>query len=191
MGYHVRVAVCLAVVGAALTPQSADAGWRRRSGGCVTVSHPCVPPPSRWAPCAAPLLTTPSAAPGPGGGSRPPGPQTEAAPAANSPEEALKIFLSALSKGETRRAYDLVAPTTKSGGDPITDRAKADFDSFAAEVKARPADKFAKYELGERREEGAGRVRIVVRLADGDTDETLLVREGGWWYVADPIHIIR
>lgn len=107
------------------------------------------------------------------------------------PEDVLKRFLFALSEGETQRAYDLVAPTTKESGDPVAYRAKADFRSFAAEAKALSREKFANYELGRRREDGKDRVRIFVHFTGGDNDETMLVREDGRWYVADPIHIIR
>jgi hypothetical protein len=45
--------------------------------------------------------------------------------------------------------------------------------------------------MGGYRWENASRFRIVVVLDGWDTDEVLLVREDGRWYVADPIHIIR
>jgi len=103
----------------------------------------------------------------------------------------LRDFLDALAKQETRRAHSLVAPTTRDQGDPIAYRAKADYDSFAQEAAAQPAAKFAAYDVGKRRIEHKDCVRIFVHFKGGDSDETMLVREGGIWYVADPIHIIR
>ena len=44
--------------------------------------------------------------------------------------------------------------------------------------------------MGGRRTEKNGVVRIWVSFG-GDNDETMLVRRNGFWYVADPIHIIR
>jgi hypothetical protein len=110
--------------------------------------------------------------------------------AQDSVEEALRGFLSALAKGEIEGAYALVAPTTKEKGDAIAG-VKVDYDSFAKEAKAQPPEKFGTYKLGKRRQEKEDRVRIFLHFKDGDTDETLLVREGKRWYVADPIHIIR
>jgi hypothetical protein len=121
----------------------------------------------------------------------PPACQAITPPADGEAEDVLKRFLFALAEGETQRAYDLVAPTTKESGDPVAYRAKADFRSFAAEAKAQSREKFENYELGRRREEGKDRVRIFVHFTGGDNDETMLVREDGRWYVADPIHIIR
>lgn len=106
-------------------------------------------------------------------------------------EAALRDFLDALAKQETRRAYSLVAPSTREGGDPIAYRAKADYDAFAQEAEGQPAAKFAAYDLGKRRDLGPDCVRLFVHFKGGDNDETLLVRVGGIWYVADPIHIIR
>jgi hypothetical protein len=114
-----------------------------------------------------------------------------ARPALEGPEDALQAFLGALAKKDLTRAHGLVAPSTKEGGDPIAYRAKVDYDTFAAEAAGQPAGKFGAYRLGKRREEARGRVRIWVHFECGDNDETLLVREGGRWYVADPIHIIR
>ena len=102
----------------------------------------------------------------------------------------LRSFLCALTKEDLKEAHALVAPSTKENGDPIAYRAKADYDSFAAEATGR-AEKFGEYRLGMRREEEKGRVRIFVHFEGGDNDETLLVLEDGRWYVADPIHIIR
>ena len=115
-----------------------------------------------------------------------------AAPLAqDGPECVLRAFLRALTKEDLKGAHALVAPSTKEEGDPIAYRAKADYDSFAAEAAGQPAEKFGAYRLGKRREEAKGRVRIFVHFDGGDNDETLLVREDGRWYVADPIHIIR
>jgi quercetin dioxygenase-like cupin family protein len=107
------------------------------------------------------------------------------------PREALRQFLSWLSKGETRQAYALVAPSTKEDGDPFVKGKGLDYDSFMAEVSRQPPEKFAAYEFGERRMESKDRVRLFVHFKGGDNDETLLVREGERWYVADPIHIVR
>jgi quercetin dioxygenase-like cupin family protein len=107
------------------------------------------------------------------------------------PGEALRQFLSALAKSDLTRAYAMVAPSTKEDGDPISNRAKADYASFQAEAEAQPSGKFGAYELGKRSEEGANRVRIFVHFKSGDNDEALLIREGNRWYVGDPVHIIR
>ena len=108
-------------------------------------------------------------------------------------EGVLREFLGALSEAQVERAYTVIAPSSKAIGDPIA-RAKLDYDSFATEVAESSPVKFTSYQLGERREEWAGRVRIWLhfgRAGAGDSDETLLLQEGGRWYVADPIHIIR
>jgi len=106
-------------------------------------------------------------------------------------QETLESFLSALAGKDPERAYTHVAPDTKKNGDPIAYRAKADYDSFLAEVKGRPAAKFGAFKLGKQRTVSKTEVRIVVHFEDGDNDETLIVKDGDRWYVADPIHIIR
>jgi len=105
--------------------------------------------------------------------------------------EALRQFLSALSNSEIKRAYGLVAPSTKEDGDPIANRTHVDQESFHAEVRTQPPEKFGAYVFGKRSVENENRVRIFVHFKSGDNDETLIVREGGRWYVADPVHIIR
>ena len=76
-------------------------------------------------------------------------------------------------------------------GDPIAYSARSDLEGFSAEATTQRPAKFKEYELGQRRSDGEDKVRIFVHFAGGDTDETLLIRVGGRWYVADPIHIIR
>ena len=112
-------------------------------------------------------------------------------PADADAQEALESFLSALAGKDPERAYSHVAPDTKKKGDPIAYSAKADYDSFLAEVKSRPAAKFGAFKFGKQRTVGKAEVRIFVHFKDGDTDETLIVKVGEQWYVADPIHIIR
>jgi hypothetical protein len=106
-------------------------------------------------------------------------------------EEALQNFLSALARKDPKEAYTYVAPDTKKNGDPIAYKAKADYDSFLAEVKKRPATKFGAFKFGKKRAEGKDTWRIFVHFDDGDNDETLIVKVGDQWFVADPIHIIR
>ena len=106
-------------------------------------------------------------------------------------EETLQSFLSALAGKDPERAYSYVAPETKKKGDPIAYGAKADYASFLTEVESRPAAKFGAFKFGKQRSEGKDKRRIFVHFEDGDTDETLLVKVGDHWYVADPIHIIR
>jgi hypothetical protein len=109
----------------------------------------------------------------------------------NDPVEALRSFLAQLASGNNRGAYTHVAPSTKQAGDPICYRVKVDYENFVKESSSHPGAKFAAYRLGKVRLEGDGRFRIWVHFNGGDNDEALLLREGGWWYVADPIHIIR
>jgi hypothetical protein len=104
---------------------------------------------------------------------------------------ALENFLSALAGKAPERAYSHVAPETKKKGDPIAYGAKADYDSFLAEVKSQPAAKFGAFKLGKQRTVSKAEVRIFVHFEGGDNDETLIVKVGDRWYVADPIHIIR
>lgn len=106
-------------------------------------------------------------------------------------QEALENFLSALAGKDPERAYTHVAPDTKKNGDPIAYRAKADYDSFLAEVKGCPASKFGAFKFGKQRTVSKTEVRIFVHFEGGDNDETLIVKDGDRWYVADPIHIIR
>src|SRR5262245_12852145 len=112
-------------------------------------------------------------------------------PADADAQKALENFLSALAGKDPERAYSHVAPDTKQKGDPIAYGAKADYDSFLAEVKSRPAAKFGAFKFGKQRTVGKTEVRIVVHFEDGDTDEAHIVKVGDRWYVADPIHIIR
>jgi hypothetical protein len=109
----------------------------------------------------------------------------------NDPVEALRSFLAHLASGNHGGAYAHVAPSTKREGDPICYRVKVDYDNFLKEVSGRPGAKFAAYRFGKVRQEADGRIRVWVHFNCGDNDEALIVREGGWWYVADPIHIIR
>ena len=112
-------------------------------------------------------------------------------PWSDQPLEVLRDFLAALAENRPGLAYALVAPSTRASRDPIAGAA-ANYKAFVAEVEKRPPAKFSSYELGEPRQEAKGRVRIRVRFrSDGDTDETVMVNEAGYWYVADPIHIIR
>ena len=107
------------------------------------------------------------------------------------PDAVLTDFLSALSNDDVNTAYALIAPSTKRLGDPIAYLAPVDREAFATEVAARPPAKFAAYRIGKRRSDGPNRVRLFVHFTNGDNDETLLLREGDRWYVADPVHIIR
>jgi hypothetical protein len=118
-------------------------------------------------------------------------PRPKDKPAKAGPEEVLRTFLKALADKDTKAAYEHVAPSTKDGGDPIAYQAKCDFASFANEAKAAGHAKFAQYKLGEQKPDGENKVRILLHFAGGDNDETMLIRVGGRWYVADPIHIIR
>ena len=107
------------------------------------------------------------------------------------PVTVLRDFLHALEANDTRGAYALVAPSTKERGDPIAYRAAADYASFVSEVERQSPGKFGAYELGAVRPGGCGRRRVWVHFSGGDNDEVLMIREGGRWYVGDPIHIIR
>jgi hypothetical protein len=127
------------------------------------------------------------------------------------PVAVLETFLGRLAAKDYSGAYSLVAPSSKKNGDPIAYHIPVDFRSFLAELEpfSRPlrcgstesqtlvcpnnlyVRKFARYAMGGYRWENASRFRIVVVLDGWDTDEVLLVREDGRWYVADPIHIIR
>lgn len=117
--------------------------------------------------------------------------RSEAPPINADAQKALEKFLSGLADEMPERAYFHVAPDTKKNGDPIAHDAKADYDSFLAEVKKRPADKFGAFKIGKQRTVSMTQVRIFVHFDDGDTDESLIVKVGERWYVADPIHIIR
>ena len=107
------------------------------------------------------------------------------------PQKSLESFLKALADQEPKRAYSLVASDTKTKGDPIASGTQVDYDSFLTEVQGRPATKFGAYSLGQQRIVSDAEVRITVHFEDGDNDETLIVKVGNQWYVADPIHIIR
>lgn len=105
------------------------------------------------------------------------------------PVLALEHFLAALSQGQFEEAYSLVAPSSKANGDPIAYRAPLDFESFVMEIKS-PA-KFERCRYGESKWQSSDCFRQLVNLDGWDNDETMIVLEGGHWYVADPIHIIR
>lgn len=120
-----------------------------------------------------------------------PSPNHTAYTLTNDPVEALRSFLAHLASGNYAGAYAHVAPSTKQAGDPICYRVKVNYDNFVRESSGRPGAKFAAYRLGKMRREADGRIRIWVHFNGGDNDEALILREGGWWYVADPIHIIR
>ena len=115
------------------------------------------------------------------------------------PVNVLKAFLTYLAHDQDRRAYELVAPSSREGGDPIAYQAALDFESFVRELApgGDGADfdptfrnKFADYQLGAFRWESPERFRIFLDFG-GDRDEALMVFEKGMWFVADPIHIIR
>ncbi len=108
------------------------------------------------------------------------------------PISTLRAFLNHLSEAQDENAYGLVAPSSKERGDPIAYHAKLDFQAFQSELPdPETRGKFARYEIKNTRSESDVRVRIFVTLDGWDNDETLIVKENGRWYVADPIHIIR
>lgn len=107
-------------------------------------------------------------------------------------EQALLDFLSALAAKDPKRAYEHVAPDTKKKGEAnFTPRIPLDYKTFVDEVNGRPAAKFGAFKFGKKRADGKDTWRIWVHFDDGDNDETLIVKVGDRWYVADPIHIIR
>lgn len=120
-----------------------------------------------------------------------PVPKYRARPAEADAQEVLESFLGALADNDPERAYSHVAPDIKKKGDPTASGTKFDYDSFLAEVQKRPVTKFGAFKFGKRRNVSETEVRIFVHFEDGDNDETLLVKEDGRWFVADPVHIIR
>ena len=83
-----------------------------------------------------------------------------------------------------------MAPASKRGGDATVSNVRLDYDSFRAEVASRPAAKFASWEMYEPERSAPDRVCIPLSMS-GDNDRALMTREDGYWYVANPIHIIR
>lgn len=114
------------------------------------------------------------------------------------PATVLHTFMKRLATGQLEKAYVLVAPSSKKNGDPIANRAPLDFASFRREVEAMrndiadeiPFPKFSGYRTSTQRRPAPDLVRITIHMG-GDNDETMIVRENGRWYVADPLHIIR
>lgn len=108
------------------------------------------------------------------------------------PLATLREFLKYLAAGNDEAAYELIAPSTKKNGDPIVREGALDMNTFLAELPdLEDRRKFAINEVVGAREDPNGRIHITIVQDGWDTDETLLANEGGGWFVADPIHIIR
>ncbi len=108
----------------------------------------------------------------------------------------LETFLGALAIGNTKTAFELVAPTSKAIGDPIGHRYPLTEETLAENMRTRVdasqgLAKFWLYRFGASRWESPTRFRLWLHFASGDNDETMIVLENGRWYIADPIHIIR
>ncbi len=106
------------------------------------------------------------------------------------PIHQLVRFLSYVTHGNNRHAFDLIAPETKKNGDPIAYDSPVDWKSFLNELPVN-RKKFGQYHLGKIRWESPHCFRIFVHFSGGDNDEVMMVRKDGKWFVADPIHIIR
>ena len=113
-------------------------------------------------------------------------------PDATTPDNTLNDFISAVITQDYELAYSLVAPSSKRDGDPIAYNADLDFDSFCMEIdRISASEKFQVHRIGATRVESSERVRIKVVFQESDRDESLLIREEGRWFLADPIHLIR
>ena len=110
---------------------------------------------------------------------------------ATSPVAILKAFLHCLEKGKTEKAHSLLVPVAVENVAPVVVKAPLDFKRLAEELDRVPHTKFGDYELGEAKFETPNRCRVKVVFGNGDSDQAVLVRENQWWYLANPVHLIR